>query len=318
MEANPRIGSHDRERDEHWERRRAILREHPEIRELFGSDPQIAAIAFIVVIAQFALSAIAARQPWWIVLLLSFSVGAFCMHYLHVVIHECSHKLVLGSSRVDKICAIIANLPGVFPSAMAFRHYHLLHHRHLGRPGLDSDVAPQWVAFAIGFGRLSKLIWLAIQPFTYAVLHPLHVKERMPLDGWALANILLMLTADAAIVHGLGWTALGYLALSTYFAVGPHATGAHILQEHIIFDRHYDTASYYGPLNLISINHGLHVEHHDFPTIPGSRLGALRALAPSYYANRFSHPSRVGTLWQFVMDHRVGLASRVIRGPAAL
>ncbi len=159
------------------------------------------------------------------------------------------------------------------------------------------------------------------QPFTYAILHPLQVKVRMPVDRWAIANVVVVLASDAAVVYELGWAALGYLALSTYFAVGPHPTGAHILQEHIIFGQRYDTASYYGPINLISINHGLHVEHHDFPTVPGAQLGALRAIAPQHYENRFSHRSRVRTLWQFVVNRHIGLGSRMIRrqleGPAS-
>ncbi len=115
----------DSGKDEHWHRRRAILGEHPEIRRLFGHNAATATIACVVVVAQFASSAAAARQSWWIALLLSFAVGAFCMHYLHVVIHECSHNLVFGNSSLDKACAILANLPGVLPSAMGFRYYHL-------------------------------------------------------------------------------------------------------------------------------------------------------------------------------------------------
>jgi len=130
-----------------------------------------------------------------------------------------------------------------------------------------------------------------------------------------IANILVMAAADIAVVYFLGWYALIYLALSTYFAVGPHPTGAHILQEHIIFAAPYETASYYGPVNRISINHGLHLEHHDFPAVPGARLSRLRRIAPAHYENRFAHRSRLATLWQFVFDRRVGLDSRVIRKP---
>jgi len=309
----PELSTLDAGRDEHWLRRKAILAKHPQVPGLFGAHPATAAIAACVVVLQFALAAFAGGLPWWAVLILAYAVGAFCMHYLHVVIHECSHNLVLGRASLDKACAIFANLPGTVPSAMGFRHYHLLHHSYLGRRGLDPDVAPKWEAALIGRGALGKIVWVLAQPFTYSFLHPLQVKKPMPFDRWMIANVAVIAAADLFVVAMFGWSALAYLALSTYFAVGPHPAGAHILQEHIVFEGGYETASYYGPVNRISINHGLHLEHHDFPSVPGARLSRLRKLAPEHYENRFSHRSRIATLWRFVFDRRIGLDSRVIR-----
>ncbi|HUC16574.1 MAG TPA: fatty acid desaturase, partial [Acetobacteraceae bacterium] len=160
-------------------------------------------------------------------------------------------------------------------------------------------------------------LWVLAQPFTYSLMHPLQVTRRIPFDGWLAANIAVVLAADAAVVYGCGWVSLLYLALSTYFAVGPHPTGAHILQEHIIFEGSYETASYYGPVNAISINHGYHLEHHDFPNVPGPRLSELTRLAPEHYTGRFRHRSRLLTLWKFVTDPRITIDSRMIRTGAA-
>jgi sphingolipid delta-4 desaturase len=303
----------DLRKDEHWYRRGEILKLHPEVAKLFGAHPWTAGVAACVVALQFALAAVAGDLPWWGILLLSYAAGAFCMHYLHVVIHECSHNLVLGRASLDKACAIFANLPGAVPSAMGFRHYHLLHHSYLGRRGLDPDVAPRWEAKLFGRGAFGKAMWVVLQPFTYSFLHPLQVKKPIAFDRWLIANVLSIAAADALVVHFLGWSALAYLALSTYFAVGPHPTGAHILQEHIIPEPRFETASYYGPVNWISVNHGLHLEHHDFPAIAGVRLSRLRKLSPEHYENRFQHRSRLMTVWQFVFDPSIGLDSRVIR-----
>ena len=246
-------------------------------------------------------------------LIASYGVGAFLAHYLNVVIHECSHNLVFRSSALNKLLGIAANIPGVLPSAIPFRHYHLLHHRFLGRPGLDADVPPRWEIELVGRSRIGKLLWIVAQPITYSVVHPLHVKDRIKLDGWLLLNFATVVATTLVVAYSLGAASLVYLVLSVYFAVGPHPTGAHILQEHIVFEGNYETASYYGPINAISINHGLHVEHHDFPNIPGSRLGRLRGIAPKYYAGQFHHRSRLATLWSFVMDPRIAIDRRIIR-----
>ena len=302
------------ERIGHRRRRARILGECPEVRSLFGPCPETALLASGVLAVQFGLAWAVADSPWWVILGAAYGVGAFLTHYLNVVIHECSHNLVFRSTPLNKALGIGANLPGVLPSAMPFRHYHLLHHRFLGRPGLDADTASAWEVALVGRSRLRKLLWVVAQPFTYAVLNPLAVRPRIAVDRWLVANCVAVVAASLAVAYWLGPAALGYLCLSIYFSVGPHPTGAHILQEHIVFAGDYETASYYGPINAISINHGLHVEHHDFPNIPGARLSKLRQLAPQGYAGLFHHRSRLRTLWTFVMDPRVGLDRHRVQG----
>jgi len=299
----------------HRDRRAVILRESPEVRALFGPSPATAGFALLVVAIQLGLAAALADAPWWVVLLAAYGAGAFLAHYLNVVIHECSHNLVFRSSALNKLLGIAANIPGILPSAIPFRHYHLLHHRFLGRSGLDADVPPRWEIELFGRSRIGKILWIVAQPITYAVVHPLQVQRRIKLDGWLLLNIGLVVAVSLAVAYSQGGAALAYLALSVYFSVGPHPTGAHILQEHIVFEGNYETASYYGPINAISINHGLHVEHHDFPNISGPRLTRLRRMAPKYYCGQFHHRSRLATLWRFIMDPGVSLDSRILRAP---
>ena len=295
----------------HRRRRAAISRDHPEVKGLYGHRPRTVLVTLALVLAQLGLAAAVAVLPWWCAVLLAVLIGAFLAHWLNVVIHECAHNLVLRATPPNKAVAIAANLPLVVPSAIAFRHYHLLHHRFLGEPGRDSDVAPPWEARLVGRSAWRKLLWLLALPITYTVVHPLRVRPRLPLDRWFAANLAAVLLADATIVIALGWTPLLYLALSTYLSVGPHPTGAHILQEHIIFDGRYETASYYGPLNLVSSNHGLHVEHHDFPNIAGPNMTRLHRLASGHYRDLFAHRSRLRCLWRFIADPAIGLDSRI-------
>jgi len=297
----------------HRERRAAILRERPEVKELYGHSPGVAALAAIVVAGQLALAAALAQQPWWIAVLAAIAIGAFATHFLNVVIHECSHNLVFRSPHLNRACAILANLPAVVPSAMAFRHYHLLHHRFLGQRGLDADATPAWEVNLVGHGWPRKALWLIAQPLFYGIIHPLQVRRPLALDRWLVANLLAVPAVAMGVLYEFGWSALAYLAVSTYFAIGPHPTGAHTIQEHFNIRGSDETASYYGPVNAISLNHGLHLEHHDFPNIPGWRLGRLRQLAPEFYAGRFRYRSRLLSLWRFVVDRDVALDRRVFR-----
>lgn len=298
---------------DHRARRAEILRAYPAVHSLFGADPAAAWFGLGAMTLQFALAVFAVRLPWWGGPLLALGVGAFAMHAINCVVHECTHNLIFRSPRSNKAFALLVSLPSLIPSAVAFRHYHLLHHSCFGVRGLDSDVPSQWEVDWVGRSAFRKLVWLLLLPLSYSAFHPLLVRRRLPLDGWLLANIASIALAWAAILWFAGWPAVAYLLLSTYFSVGPHPAGAHILQEHIAFDGGNGMASYYGPINLIAVNLGYHLEHHDLPRVAGWRLPRVRQLAPQFYADHFQHSSRTLGLWRFVTDPNIGLDSRPIK-----
>src|SRR5579871_3221510 len=81
----------------HGERRRAILREHPEVKRLFGPCRGTALLGALVVAAQLGLATALADAPWWLMLGAAYVVGAFLAYELNVIVHECSHNLVFRS-----------------------------------------------------------------------------------------------------------------------------------------------------------------------------------------------------------------------------
>jgi sphingolipid 4-desaturase/C4-monooxygenase len=300
--------------DYHDKRRREIIAAHPEVRDLIGPHPATALWVVPGIAVQVAMAFVMSSQPWWLVPIAAYLIGGFAMHLLNCLIHETVHDLVFRRPALNKALGLLANLVAGMPTAIAFRHFHRLHHRHLGICAHDPDTPPEWEARLIGHGPVGKLIWMVLQPLTYGMLHPLLVETRIKFDFWLIANAATSLAVAALVYWFLGGASLVYLLLSTYFAVGFHPAGAHILQEHVNFSGSYPTASYYGPMNRIGINLGLHVEHHDFPGIAAARLPALHRIAPAHYDTLFSHRSRIATLWHFLFDRAVGIETRYMRG----
>ena len=156
---------------------------------------------------------------------------------------------------------------------------------------------------------------------------------RLPFTSVHLYNVLVQLGFNFVLVRTLGWPALAYLIVSSFLAGSLHPCAGHFIAEHYVFARSQqspasvratapaldpavplpETFSYYGPLNVLTYNVGLHNEHHDFPAIPWSRLPALHQLAREFYAPLPHHTSWVGVLWQFVWDREVGMWCRVKR-----
>lgn len=149
---------------------------------------------------------------------------------------------------------------------------------------------------------------------------------QLPLTRIHAFNIAAQLVFDFALVKFAGANALWYLIMSSFLAGSLHPCAAHFIAEHYVFHRQTvhantdsklapvpETFSYYGPLNLLTYNVGLHNEHHDFPAVPWTRLPALYEIAKEYYEPLPHHKSWCYVIWQFILDKEVGLWCRVKR-----
>lgn len=149
---------------------------------------------------------------------------------------------------------------------------------------------------------------------------------QLPVTWIHLFNIVAQIAFDILLVQYVGGRALAYLIISSFLAGSLHPCAGHFIAEHYVFGKQdakagdpsalapvLETYSYYGPLNILTYNVGLHNEHHDFPAVPWTRLPVLHKIAKEFYADLPYHRSWVWVIWQFIWDQEVSLWCRVKR-----
>lgn len=302
----------------HPERTKAILRQHPDVRELMGRNPWTSLVLLFVVLLQVALAWFMGRlglSYWWVAFILAYLVGAFANNCLYVIIHEATHNLIFANRKLNKLAAIVADLPNVVPAAIGFSICHLEHHAHQGDYDRDADLASHWEANLVNNRWYAKAIWLFLFPLLQ-VARPARFSSIPVMNRWTILSVAAAFAFNTTIVLLCGWNGLLYLSASVLFALGLHPLGARWIQEHYTLSADQETFSYYGPLNIVTLNVGYHNEHHDFPSIPWNRLPKLRAKAPEFYDLLQSKHSLSVLLMQFIFDPRYSLHSRVVRNNA--
>ncbi|KAG6850033.1 hypothetical protein H0H93_002238 [Arthromyces matolae] len=314
----------------HRTRRMAIMKAHPEVTKLMGYEPLTKYIVLFVVLLQIS-TAIYLRHTHPlspIFIFIAYVIGGTANHNLFLAIHEITHNLAFPGVAPNRLLAIFANLPIGIPYSAAFKGYHIEHHKFMGQDGVDTDLPTRFellclnnvlgkVFFAYVSLALRKKLDLTIESRTFQILfyalRPGFVRAQR-LTKWHFLNILVELVFDYILVKTFGVYSLFYLLFSSFFAGSLHPCAGHFIAEHYLWDgMDQETFSYYGKLNLLAYNVGYHNEHHDFPSVPWTRLPALRKLAPEFYDNIPSHPSWPMVIVNFIRDKEVGLFARAKR-----
>jgi sphingolipid delta-4 desaturase len=203
----------------------------------------------------------------------------------------------------------------VVPYAMVFRDYHADHHRYQGWDGLDADL-PTAFELKMLDSFLGKLVFLTFQTVFYAI-RPMMVRAKKFQARhyanwivcvsfgifwgrmWGLWSVLFMIIG--IVMAGTFNPASGHFVSEHYNVKDPEGTG------------YQETFSYYGPWNWMCFNVGYHNEHHDFPSIPWTRLPELRRIAAEFYDPLVQTESWFGTYVHFLFNPNVGMFSRVKR-----
>lgn len=316
MSENKRDFSYSENPEPHKQRTKAILSAHPEVRELIGRNPASFILILLVLFIQIGIAFVIKDLAWYWALIPAYIIGAFTNHAAYVLIHEAAHNSIFKKKNSNILAGIMADMVNTLPASVSFRKYHLKHHSFQGDYYLDADLASKWEAKLIGSNFLGKALWLLFFP-VFQAFRPPRLKEIEFFNGWVVLNWVVVFGFDAAIILLFGWTSFLYFVFSFFFSIGLHPVGARWIQEHYLTYPPQETYSYYGPVNIVSLNVGYHNEHHDMPSIPWNNLPKLKAAAPEFYDNIVYHTSYTKLLFRFLFDGNLSLFSRIVRSNRA-
>lgn len=299
--------------DPHVKRKLTIMKDHPEIAELYSAEPWTQLITWMVAAVQLTAAYGIGRvwQPSWpMFLAVAYVLGGTMTHLSGIIMHECCHNLVCEWGPANRLYALLSNLPIPVPVAASFRRYHLEHHTFQGVEGRDPDLPLPFELRLIRGGTVNKFIWMFFYPLMYLVRGAAfgYAPSKHEIINWAFTAI-----CDVIIYQICGWKGLFYLFASLWLGYSFHPVAAHFIQEHYTYVDGQETYSYYGWSNWFFLNIGFHNEHHDFPKVPWSKLPQLRSLGGRAYTDLAAHHSWRQVLWSFLTDRNMGPQSRVVR-----
>lgn len=302
----------------HRERAKAMVRAHPEIKELFGYCRWTAVACVLAAGMQLALAFGASFVPWWGMLLAAYCLGAPINIMLFQLAHECDHCLVFKKSVWNRYLFTLTSIPMFLSAHHTWWVEHIVHHNDMSAKKdfitrrrsfflVTRKTSPLFIPFSLpmvvmqlvrsAFGLFlyvfTSLLRFRLEPtdFTLSVLAEEHLVSGYKKQGitkWAVIYPLLSFVMYGLLFWFGGWQSVGYLLLSQVFFTGflhPYNLGWVLGISHFHGRKNYQpTASHYGTMiNLLTFNAGLHVEHHDIMGIPWFRLRKLRKMAPEFY-----------------------------------
>ncbi|XP_038074782.1 sphingolipid delta(4)-desaturase DES1-like [Patiria miniata] len=296
----------------HLTRRKEMLKKYPEIKRLMGHDVNIAYIMVAMVIFQILTAYLLRNEPWMTIVIVGYCFGGVINHAMSLALHEVGHNLAFGHSRPmwNRIIGFIGNCVIGVPVSISFKRYHQDHHKYQGEEHLDPDLPSDWEGYLFR-NAPTKMIWMLLQPFFYA-FRPMLRRPKSP-TRLEILNYIIQIAFNAAIIYFISFKAYLYLVIGTVICMGIHPMAGHFISEHYLFKEGHETYSYYGPFNYIAFNVGYHMEHHDFPNIPGNKLPLIRKIAPEYYDPLPNHDSFAMVVWNFIVNPSFGPYARCKR-----
>jgi hypothetical protein len=140
----------DKEHSIHWHaaRRNAIMRDHPEVAALIGSNPWTCVLGLLTVFVHCYTCIVASHDscPWYMSLFLGYTVGAVCKMYQFAINHDICHGTAgafLERSDILKRTAMqLFTLPAFGGTMHTYYEFqHVGHHTSLGSQSLADTLS---------------------------------------------------------------------------------------------------------------------------------------------------------------------------------
>jgi sphingolipid delta-4 desaturase len=83
----------------HTSRRTEILKKYPEIKQLFGYDPNLKWIFMALVLVQIASLYFLQDKSWPVLIIAAYCFGGIINHSLGIALHDITHNTCFGNAR---------------------------------------------------------------------------------------------------------------------------------------------------------------------------------------------------------------------------
>jgi sphingolipid delta-4 desaturase len=130
----------------HAVRRAMILDKYPQIKELYGYDPDQKWQTLAYIVTQMFIAWFLRDSEWRAMLVVAYGVGGLINHALSLAVHELSHGMMFEGGLANELFGFLCNVPQGIPSFIMFKKYHNEHHLYQGVDPIDVDVPSQWCA----------------------------------------------------------------------------------------------------------------------------------------------------------------------------
>lgn len=116
----------------HRDRAKKMIKDHPEIKKLFGNTPSTAVWCVVFILLQVGLAWGVSQWPLWVMILVAYVVGSWANINLFQLAHECNHNLVFKKTSWNRWLFTLTTLPMFVSAHHAWWIEHHVHHNDLG------------------------------------------------------------------------------------------------------------------------------------------------------------------------------------------